>query len=64
MDNDQPGYNEKLDATDQVDAEEMIASMIFDTRDEDRQVCEGDCAQLGRDILLAVLAKFRPDLVE
>lgn len=66
MDNDQPGYNDKLDATDQVDAEEEIAQHIWDYAEENEipRPCEEDCAQMGRWILLAVLTKFRPDLVE
>ncbi len=70
MDN-ELGYNDKMDAVDQVDAEEMIASMIFDyetgaqrMEGEEQELHEEDCAQLGRDILLAVLAEFRSDLVE
>lgn len=59
------GYNDKLDSKTQVDAEEMIASMIFDCYQEyEERLCEEGCAQLGRDILLRVLAEFRSDLVE
>lgn len=57
-------YNDGLAAEDQIDTEELIASILFDERDEDGRLCEESCGQLGRTILLAVLAKFRPDLVE
>jgi len=57
-------YNDSLGAEDQIDTEELIASILFDGVDEDGHLCEETCGQLGRTILLAVLAKFRPDLVE
>jgi hypothetical protein len=53
-------FNEKLSPDDQISAEEAIASHIFEAGLQDEDVC----AQLGRDILLSVLAEFRPDLVE
>lgn len=64
-----PSYNDTLDAEQQVDTEEMIASLIFDAEEksvwgvEEHHLSEEECAQLGRDILLRVLAEFRPDLV-
>ena len=61
-------FNSNINADDQVSAEEMIASLIFDCEAEDTngdpiRLPEGECAQLGRDILLRVLARFCPDLV-
>lgn len=69
------GYNDKIDATEQVDAEELIASLIRGRQENEIANCEAngiedwsltdeDCADLGRDILLAVLHRFRPDLVD
>lgn len=55
-------YNDKLSASDQIDTEEQIASKIFDTF-EDCGLSEEDAAEMGREILLMVLTKFRPDLV-
>lgn len=64
-----PAYNDTLTAADQVDAEEAIASLVFqheatatDTG-EPRPLDEEDCADLGRRTLLLVLARFRPDLM-
>jgi len=62
-------YNDKLDASDQIDTEESIAATIFDFINapiEERNAAadEEGCAQLGRDILLLVLKKFRPDMIE
>ena len=54
-------YNEHLDPEDQVDAEEMIAAMVFD-RAQEGEIGEAGAAQLGRDILNAVLWNFRRDL--
>ena len=59
-------YNDKLGATEQVDMEEKIAAMIFDFTPADALdlgICEEDAAALSKKILLAVLTKFRPDLV-
>lgn len=55
------GYNDKLDADEQIDMEEKIASHLFHGPYE---MEEEDVAKMGRDILLMVLEKFRPDLVE
>jgi hypothetical protein len=55
------GYTEKMDADEQITMEEEIASAIFETLDESD---EDECAHLGREILLMVLMKFRPDLAE
>lgn len=62
-------YNDTLDADDQISSEEMIASLIFDAEEnavkggDEPVFTEEECAQLGRDILIRVLAQFRPDLV-
>ena len=67
-------FNNKLDGDEQITAEEMIASMIFnytpltvednndDLHEDVIQLCEESCSQLGRDILLAIINQFRPDL--
>ena len=62
-------YNDKLYAAHQIEAEERIAAMIFDCEAEDAKgdpirLPEGECAQLGRDILKAVLTRFRPDFFD
>jgi hypothetical protein len=62
-------YNDTLHGSIQVEAEEGIAAMIFDAEAEDAEgdpirLPESVCQQLGRDILLAVLNQFRPDLME
>jgi len=62
-----PSYNDKIWPEDQVAMEEAIAAKIFDfegATEEDGGLGEEECAELGRDILLMVLAEFRPDLVE
>ena len=64
-------YNNKLDPDELVSAEEMIAAIIFDWVENDPTIekavaldaCES-CSKLGRDILLAILNKFRPDLLD
>lgn len=53
-------YKDTFDSEAQIDAEEMIASKIFDSP----RLSEEECAQLGRDILYLVLRNFRPDLFE
>jgi hypothetical protein len=66
------GYSDALDADKQVTMEERIATIIDDYQDnllaqerlDDRAFGEEDTAELGRRILLAVLAEFRPDLFE
>ena len=57
-------YNEKLGHVEQVDMEEDVAAVIFDKVDaySGKELSEDLCAQLGRDILLMVLEKFRPDV--
>ena len=55
-------YNDKLTPADQVDMEEDIAFLIFETTKEENETYEETCADLGRTILKRVLAKFRPDL--
>lgn len=55
-------YNDNLDPEDQVDAEEALASILFD---ELGQVpSEEDCAEVSKKLLLWVLERFRPDLCE
>ena len=54
-------YNEHLEPSDQVDAEEMIAGMVFEREQEGAIGVEG-ANQLGKDILNAVLWNFRRDL--
>jgi hypothetical protein len=51
-------YTDKLDPEVQVDAEESIASILFDSGLQEEEFC----ATLSRAILQTVLAKFRPDL--
>lgn len=53
------GYNSKLSADDQISMEEGVAALLFEQTD----VSEEQCADLGREILLTVLKKFRPDLL-
>ena len=55
-------YSDKMDPSDQIDAEEMIAATIFDF--EGGLSTEEGCSELGRTILRGVLIKFRPDLLE
>jgi hypothetical protein len=60
-------YNDDLSHEDQVDAEEGIAHIIhaFEYGENaEMRPSEEDCAELGRQILLFVLEKFRPDLVD
>jgi len=67
-------YNDKLDADEQISMEEAIAARIYQNGERsnhdddcidvqpDLLIHEEDCADLGRNILQMVLAKFRPDL--
>jgi hypothetical protein len=72
MDNKPFGYVQSFDADEQIAAEERIAALIRahveDSEDanggKDWQLSDEDCADLGREILLQVLAEFRPDLIE
>jgi hypothetical protein len=58
-------YSNRLDADDQVTAEEEIAATIFDKmRASDLLIHEDTAAELGRTILNLVLERFRPDLFE
>lgn len=63
-------YNDKFDAEDQIDAEEWIASMIYDlggrtdTPCEADSICEESASNLGRDILYEIIRRFRPDLLD
>lgn len=54
-------YNDKLNADDQISAEESIAAHLFDNASS---ISEEEAAELGRSILLLVLRKFRPDLID
>ena len=54
------GYNDKLASGDQVGAEEWIAGEIFDSTNAREELA----SDLGRSILLEVLRRFRPDLVD
>jgi hypothetical protein len=62
-------YVDEFDAEDQIDAEEWIASMIYDLRGhattpcEADSICEESARTLGREILLEILTRFRFDLV-
>lgn len=55
-------YNDKLDADEQISAEEAIASHLFENSASD-EMDEETCAKLGRDILHLVLSRFRPDVI-
>lgn len=54
-------YVETFDADEQISAEEQIAAIIFEGADS---IDEETAGELGRTILLAVLTRFRPDLIE
>lgn len=65
-------YSNKLDADEQISAEEMIAATIKEAVEneieaseanglEDKSLTDEDCNDLGRTILRAVLRRFRPD---
>lgn len=59
-------YNDKLNADEQIAMEEAIASYLFSLNNEvdaEGGIAEDLAAQGGRDILLMVLEKFRPDLI-
>lgn len=51
-------YTGALDAEQQVDAEEWIASIFFDYGVDEEQAGE-----LGQQVLHGILARFRPDLM-
>lgn len=53
-------YNDLIDTDEQVDAEEAIASILFDDFDMNPE-CAQEASQI---ILMEVLRRFRPDLVE
>jgi hypothetical protein len=63
-------YNDDLHPDEQLDVEERISALIFDTcggameEDGSGVPAEETCNQLGRDILKLVLQRFRPDLFE
>lgn len=62
-------YTGALHPEQQIDAEEWIASMIYDLQGHDGTPCEADticeesAGELGRQILHGILARFRPDLM-
>lgn len=59
-------YNDEMPASLQIDMEEAIASALYDyEKDEEHStnLDETDCRKLSQQILLMVLTKFRPDLV-
>ena len=69
------GYNDNLDPEEQLRARDWIAAKIFDCEDIDEQFKDGNpiptiglseeaCNNLGKTILLEILRRFRPDLVE
>jgi len=66
MTSDKFSYNENLDPSEQIQAEEDIAAYLFDNLCGRYNSCptEEECAQAGRDILMQVLNQFRPDLVD
>jgi hypothetical protein len=53
-------YNNKLNHHKQIEAEERIASMIFN--DPEVDTFEEVASALGKEILYKVLREFRPDL--
>lgn len=53
-----------FDPDDQISAEEAIASHLMDELGHSADLSEDIAAQLGRDILLLVLKRFRGDLFE
>jgi hypothetical protein len=59
------GYTDALDPDEQITAEEEIADTIavYQEQMTEQALTEEALAALGRDILLRVLRRFRPDLV-
>jgi hypothetical protein len=53
-------YFEDLDPGEQLGAEEAIAAYLFDCLG----VAEGEANDAGKVILLMILERFRPDLIE
>jgi len=53
-------YIEDFDADEQIEAEEEIAALLHD----DFDVPEDTAQAASQSVLLAVLTRFRPDLVE
>lgn len=56
-------YNDRLDPDEQITLEGQVSAIIFDTLRR-RSVSEETAAELGRSIVLAVLARARPDLFD
>lgn len=50
-------------AEQQVNAEEEIAAIIFDSPAAGRPLSGEECSELGQKILLHILTEFRPDLL-
>lgn len=59
-----PLYVETFYPDKQVSAEEDIAAIVFNAVDENGVLSEDAAAQVGRDVLRAVLWEFRPDLFQ
>ena len=62
-------YTSEMSAEQQIDVEEKIATMIFDSTDdsiteEQYRVAEETAQELGREILMTALQEFRPDLCD
>lgn len=55
-------YNSLLTPDEQISVEEEIAALLFD--DIEYPPHEEACAKMGRKILLHVLRRFRPDMIE
>ena len=53
-------YNDKLDADEQITAEEDIAHLLF----INSNFSEEKCQVVSKQILLTVLIRFRSDLIE
>lgn len=63
--NNPKNYADTFNPTDQVGMEEKISSIIFDIESENEgDLGEEACNDLGRIILRTVLEEFRPDLFE
>lgn len=54
-------YRETMNADEQITAEESIAAIIFEMAEQ--EMTQENCQELGREILLKILTKFRPDLI-
>lgn len=52
-------YNDNLSADDQIDAEEAVATILFDAG-----MSEQEAQRLSRDVVMAVAIRLRPDCVD